>query len=740
MIEAGDGVPVRAPGRRRRWTAGPAILGLLIAVAALLGGPAAPGGPVVAAAGPGLTMVGAATYDVRPANRLVHVTVNLAVTNHLVDSVIHRFTFDRFDVAVPPTEAHAAAVAGTKAVGVSVVSRSSTQVVLAVGLGGALGAGRTASVSLGFDLPDPGGRPDRPIRVGASLVTFPVWAYGSSGLAGSTVAVHFPAGYDVRVVAGQLGAPITAPDGSVKVSSGPIADPLAFNAVVAADRPSSFVETKVDLSIAGQPASLVVRAWPDDPAWGVRMTALIRSSLPLLAAEIGLPYQPTSSVVAVEEALPRSIDGYAATYLPDEGRIQVAYTADDTVAIHELAHLWFDGSLFADRWIDYGFAIYYGNRVAQALKLKPHDESITPALAAAALPLNTWSGTDAGPATGGSTSGSTLPSDLADAYGRAASVSLASKLYDLVGADRLQVVWRAASAREAAYQPGAQAGSSLVSSGPPDWRGLLDLVQERTGIDATGLWSSLVAAPDEQALLTTRTTTRAAYHALLVRAASWAVPPGVLDALNAWQFGSAGDLLTGLGQLLDQRDRIASASAAAGLTPPSTLQAEFEQGRTATGETEAANELLVIQAIGTAAAAQPTSPSIVDDVGLIGVDPAANLDAATTAFSAGDMNAARSAALAADEAWSQAPDTGSFRIRVSLAALLVLLVLIGFVVSQVRRVRRFRRRGRHLAPAGPARGRPISYPARTSRGTLADQPVRMARRVRPGPEEGDESS
>ena len=331
--------------------------------------------------------------------------------------------------------------------------------------------------------------------------------------------------------------------------------------------------------------------------------------------------------------------------------------------------------------------------------------------------------------------------DLADAYGRAASVTLASKLYDLVGADRLEAVWRAASARVAAYQPGEQVGPSLVSSGPPDWRGLLDLIQERAGVDATSLWSSLVVAPNEQALLTTRSSTRAAYQALLVRAAGWACPPAVLDALNAWQYGSAADLLTGLGQLLDQRDRIASAATAAGLDPPTSLQATFEQGRIASGETEASNELQVLQAIGTAAAAEPANPSIVDTVGLIGVDPAGNLAAATTAFSAGDMATAQRAALAADEAWSQADDTGSLRIRVSLAVLLVVLVFVGFVFSQVRRVRRFRRRGRRLATAGPGRGTAqLRYPARSSRGTLADQPVRMARRIRPGPEEGDDSS
>jgi hypothetical protein len=625
-------------------------------------------------------------------------------------------------------------------VAASVVSRNASQQVLSVGLGGALGSGRTTGVTLAFDLPDPGGSPGRPIRVGSSLVTFPVWAYGSAGLPGSSVVVRFPSGYDVRVVSGPLAAPVTASDGSISVRAGPIADPLVFNAVVAADRPSAFVETKVDLEVNGEPASLVVRAWPDDPAWGVRMSGLIRSSLPLLAREIGLPYQPSSPVVAVEEALPRSIDGYAATYLPADGRMQIAYTADDTVAIHELAHLWFDGSLFADRWIADGFSIFYGNRVARALKLKPRDESITPALQAAAIPLNTWTG--GGSAT--SSTGSTGSTDLADRYGRAAAVTLAGRLYSLVGSDGLQAVWRAASGREAAYQPKGQVGLSQVSDGPPDWRGFLDLIAERTGIDATGLWLGLVVAPDQQALLTTRTATRSRYQALLDRAGDWTLPPGVLDALNAWQFGTAGDLLAGLGQLLDQRDSIAAAATAAGLTPPVSLQTAFQQGGRATGVTEASNELQVIQAINAAASAEPSAPSLVDQVGLIGTDPGASLDAAATAFAAGDMVAAREQALAADDAWSQAEDVGGFRIRIALASLLVLAVVLGYFVSQLRRIGRLGRPGRRRparAVTRPVarRGGPARYPAGGSRGTLADQPVRMARRVRPDPEEGDES-
>ncbi len=693
-------------------------------------------GPVaqVEAAGPSLTMVGAATYDVRPASRLVHVTVQLTATNHLADSVIHRYTFDRVQVSVPPTATHPSASVGTRAVALSTVSRTRAQLLLSVSLGGPLGAGHSATVSLGFDLVDPGGATSRPIRVGPSLVTFPVWAYGSAGLAGSSVLVRFPAGFDVRLVSGPLGKPVTGPDGTITLRSGAIPDPLAFNAVVAADQPGSFVSTPLNLVIAGQPASVTVRSWPDDPAWGVRMSSLVRRALPLLATEIGLPFAPDNPTISIDEALPRSIDGYAADYLPSEGRIQVAYTAGDAVAIHELAHLWFDGSLFSDRWIDDGFAVFYGNRVAQELQLKPTDEAINATLVAAAQPLNAWSGAVPGTAAvggGGSTGsgsiGSSASTDLADEYGRAAAVTVAGQLYTLVGADGLQAVWRAASGREAAYQPSGQAGTSAVSGGPADWRSLLDLIAERTAVDATSLWQRWVVTPGEDALLSARASARSELAATTSRAGSWLVPAAVTNTLNAWQFDAATADLASLNQILDERDRIAAAASAAGLTPPSTLAATFAQGATSSALTEASNELQVIDAITTAAASQPTSPSIVQEAGLIGTTPELELSAAGTAFSQGDLAAARDHALAADTAWTQADEDGSFRIRLTVALVLVAAVVGGYLILQLRRLGRAGQRAR-TAGSG-----------QRQRGTLGHQPVRMARRIRPGPDEGDQS-
>ena len=81
----------------RRVFAAPAVafalcLSLLLAV-----GPAP-----AAAATPGLTMVGAATYDVRPDEARVAVTVRLTATNHLKNTATKRYFFRTATLTVLP--------------------------------------------------------------------------------------------------------------------------------------------------------------------------------------------------------------------------------------------------------------------------------------------------------------------------------------------------------------------------------------------------------------------------------------------------------------------------------------------------------------------------------------------------------------------------------------------------------------------------------------------------------------
>ena len=106
---------------------------------------------------------------------------------------------------------------------------------------GASPAGSPRTYRLTFDLKDPGGAATRDLRVGDSLVSFPVWAYATRSTPGSTVTVVFPAGFDVEVEAGEIPAPDhrgRRPD-DLPERAGSQA-PLEFFAYLVADRPGAY--------------------------------------------------------------------------------------------------------------------------------------------------------------------------------------------------------------------------------------------------------------------------------------------------------------------------------------------------------------------------------------------------------------------------------------------------------------------------------------------------------------------
>ena len=145
-------------------------------------------------------------------------------------------------------------------------------------------------------------------------------------------------------------------------------------------------------------------------------------------------------------------------------------------------------------------------------------------------------------------------------------------------------MWADAAGSVGAYQPPVErqrAGRGFVrrprrSSGPPDWRGLLDLLEEHTGTSFDDLWRTWVARDTDLPLLDDRAAARADYDAVVAQAGDWQLPRTVRDAMRAWQFGQATDLLTGAKAILAQRTAIATPAAAAGLTAPATLETAFE--------------------------------------------------------------------------------------------------------------------------------------------------------------------
>ena len=651
-------------------------LALVPATAPLLGPLAA---APAAAASTGLTMTADTRYTVDPAKRRVHVAVNLSATNHRTDTKTRRYFFDRAFLAVQPgTTTFRITSPGARPT-VTVQRKATSFTLLRIDFGKQLPAGGTRKLRLTFDVTDPGGGATRTTRIGTTLVSFAAWGFGSSGTPGGTVAVVFPTGFSVDVNAPELGQPATDAAGNQTFTTGKLANPLKFSAYFVANRPGAYKETTIQVAIGASTIPITLRAWPDDPAWAKRVASLLKRGLPALAKDIGLPWTVDQPLI-VSEAINSTEAGFSGRYNPPAGQIEIAYYASTFVILHEAAHAWFDGSLLADRWASEGFASFYALRAAKAIgEKKVTGDVLTPALEKVRVPLNAWSapGVD-GPAV--------------ENAEYAAALKLATEVARRAGADGLTGVWRAIHEQRAAYQPTGTRASLETSDAAPDWRGLLDLLEERTGVAYDDLWASWVLRPADTALMADRSAVRLRYATVARRADAWLLPRVVRDAMRAWQFDQATELLDSASAALDDRDAVLDAAAGTGLIPPATMQLAFEGPRGfATASAQADAELAAIAAYREAAAARLGEPDPIARIGLWNSDPTGAMGRAAEAFNAGELEASVAASAHARTIWTTASEVGRNRLLAAGASLGAVL-LAAFMLIRWFRDRAVRRR------------------------------------------------
>jgi hypothetical protein len=682
---------MRRPGSTR-------MLSLLFAIVAAVGLLAAPGSTAeVRAATPDLTITGDARYVVQPAQHRVRVTVDLTLANHLKDTKTTRYYFDHGFLAVmPQSSAYHLTWAGSGSPSVRASKRTKDYTILRLGLAKRLYGGQSAKLTLRFDIADPGGKPTRNIRIGDSLVSFPVWAFASDATPGGSVTVTFPAGYRVDVEGGRAPAPNTDAKSRTVFRTGRLAQPLSFYAFLVGDRPGAYATTTVKPVIAGTAVPLTVRSWPEDKAWRKKIGDLVGRGLPALSTAIGLPWPRTEPLV-VQEAVSRSTGGYAGLFDPAKGLVEIAYYANDFVVLHESAHSWFNGALLADRWANEAFASYYGLEAAKALKVKATGDVMTPKLQKAKIPLNAWGAVG-------------RESAATEDYAYAATLALARAIAKRAGDDGLQAVWADAAGRIGAYQPpaggtpatGASAGNGAnggnatpeLVDGPPDWRGFLDLLEARTSADYDDLWRTWVARDTDLPLLDARAAARTRYDAVVAEAGDWQLPRAIRDAMRAWRFDDATALLDQVGTVLGQRSAVEQAAKDAGLTPPPAMQAAFEGDAGLAGATaEATAELQAIDRYTAAVASRPTGDVPFTALGLMDVSPDVDLASAREAFASGDLAKVAKDADSAAAAWTGAGAVGQGR-AMSLAVLLLAVVLTGLLIVAFVFGRRRRRRHR----------------------------------------------
>jgi hypothetical protein len=640
-----------------------------------------------------------ARYLVEPAAGKVAVSVRITATNHLRNTVTKTYYFRTAYLAVLPDTTGFRLTATGARPSVAVSKRTSTYTLLRLDFGANLAAGKTRVMTLTFDLKDPGGAPDRPIRISSTLVSFYAWAYGTPSTPGSTVSVTFPSGYDVTVGRGPLNGPTTDGSGNQTWASASIADALSFVADLTADHPSSYVESTDAVTIGGSQAQLVLRSWPDDSAWRDRVSKLLGEGLPVLASDHGLPWPPDQSPLIVQEALVRTTGGYAGLFDPSKHLIEIAYAAPTGVVLHEAAHAWLNGQLLADRWAAEAFASYYASVAAGQLQVKISSPVMTPQEQAAAIPLNAWGAVGTEPAE-------------TEAYAYAASLTLAQAIAARAGADGLRKVWAQAAAGEGAYQP--PNGPPETGAAAPDWRGLLDLLEDDTSASYVDLWRTWVVRPGDVAALNERQVARASYEQALADASPWALPASIRSAMRAWSFADAERELADAETVIGQRAAVQREAAAAGLQLPATLQHDFESGNLADAATEASVELTTVQAIEAATSSRIAQPDPLEAIGLLGTSPDTDLSTARNALAAGDLAGAVNAAGIARTDWTSAENVGRGRL-IGAALLAAALVLFAGLLWGRRRRGPVTATGPETtptdpgeAPDGPASGPPAS--------------------------------
>jgi hypothetical protein len=671
---------------RRRLPIPGLLLALLLALAAPLANP-----PSLRAAD-AYKLATTVHYAVDPAAGSIAVTVDVTFTNETPDPKGAFSVFETVPLAIHDVAASVAARDAKGALKVDVARNKQDVNVATVTLRDPLRYQKQATFSLTYQLPD--GK-DAAVRVRPSVVIFPVWSFGTS----SQVTVDLPADYEVRADGDTLTA---SRDGDVThLTSGPIADPTHWLALVSADRATAMVTASRSVPLSGGTVDLQVRSWADDAAWGDRTVDLLAGALPRLEKAIGLRYQRQGPLVVVE-ALPQA--GGLGEPAPDAQDLQIAFDQPPFTVLHQAAHVWLGESFASDRWIREGLASHYAAIVARELKLAlPYDPvKRATELKAAALPLADW------------------PADATadqDSWAYAASWAEADRLAVAVGEDKLRLILQRVAGGQSAYD--ANAATPLVAPAASgglvpavDSRRLLDQLEITSGSSLTDEFAVNVFAPDVADELAARTKARTAYAVLLAAAGDWGAPDPVRAAMAGWNFEDATKEMSAASTWLRDRDDLLRAVTAAGLSSPHQLQDRY---RTSGGGADARDELNAERAVVTDYVSTldsvNASRGVVERIGLLGgQDPAAMLASANGLFADGNLRDAAEAISGARGRLEGAQVNGLLR----LLSLLLLIVVVGAaIVFLVRRQRRVPlRRGSATAADAP--------PERDPRGPAAD--------------------
>jgi len=611
-----------------------------------------------------------ARYVVDPAAGAISVSVEVTFTNTTPDPAGQLSAFDHIELAVQNGASAVSAKDAKGALTVAMLSRDGAQVA-SVTPRARVRYNRSVSFTLAYRLADSA---SADVHVRPDVVKFAVWGFGTS----SQVTVELPASYQVRADGDPMA--IETVGDLLRLTSGPIANPVVWLALVTGSGPIAYATHAASVALASGTVDLQVRAWTDDAAWGERTLAMLVAGLPELEKAIGLPYPRVGPLVVTE-----SIGGEGSIGEPPSptAEVQVAFDASAFTLLHQAAHIWISQGVAADRWIREGLASHAAERVAtslgEALPYEPAQRAMQ--LATDASPLVDW---DRRPVTA-----------AGDAYGYAASWAFVDLIATSVGEAQLAKAIRRIVAGVSAYDPIDP--DALPPTGlrftAVDTRRFVDQLAAVGGVDLGDVFGQLALGQDAGPELAKRASAREAYDRLLRAAGDWGAPDPIRAAMASWRFDDASAAIVEASAWLQKRDELIDNVRKAGLTTPDRLQARFTvDGGGAQARAELGAERAVVDAYLRLQARAQAPRGPLEVIGLFAADdPRPLLERAGVPFAAGDLEATMQALRTVETQLNRAPTNGAVRI----ASAAVLLTVIFLLVSLTTR----RRGGSHYTAA-----------------------------------------
>ena len=524
-----------------------------------------------------------------------------------------------------------------------------------------------------YDVAGHGPRSESAFRVNPAYFSFPIIGWGDPGRV--TVNLVVPHTFEVILEGSDIGEGVTA-DGVTTYTASDIQD--VENFFIFARGWDDSALTKTELEVTGVP--IVVRSWPGDDVWADQVIQSVEQGLPVLRELIGLDWTSERPLL-MTESLEVNLAGYGGWYKGSESLIEIGEWVDPQLVLHELSHVWFNGALFEERWINEGLAEEFSTRAVVAAGLADEADlrsTAPPGGHRLIAGVNDWVTPDV--------VDELINEDDLDSYERTGyetSFWVIQEIASEIGVDAFGEVLEAAADDRIAYV--GEPEPELVP-GPDDWRRFLDLLEEVGRSDtAGGLFAELVTTED----LGARTEARAEYHRLLERAGGWQMPYLVRGEMSEWDFDDAIARMTEVDDLLGRRFRIEQGLETLGLAPSGSLEAAFESASTSLDDgsdladdlLEATEEVLAVKS------AVEDERGFVADIGLIGDDVDAEFRDVVGALEVEDFDGVNAEAAQVIALLDRASEVGIVRLGVAAG----LLMLIAGAVWLLHR--RQRRRG-----------------------------------------------